>query len=182
MKCLLKVFVGVLIILVAVQVASAQIEKGDKELSIAASFMSVKSEHDDADFIVNIPIRLGFFATPNVEVEPEFLFTKWEEEDVGFVLSGNVAYNYVMSDPESKTVPFLFAGFGYSNALIYLPNFVWPSWGDESWTVMNVGGGFKFFMAKQAALRCEYRFQKFFGEDSDFTYHNIFLGVSAFPK
>jgi opacity protein-like surface antigen len=52
---------------------------------------------------------------------------------------------------------------------------------DETWTSLSLGGGIKFFMSKGAAIRWEYRFQKFSGE-WDYTYHNMFLGVSAFLK
>jgi len=180
MKSFLRVLIGLLTVLMAVETVFAQTEKGDKELSIAASFMSRKEEGEsEAWTAFNIPVRLGFFVTKNVEVEPEILLTKYEEEDAGYVLSGNLAYNITLSDPESKTMPFFLGGFGFSNTIIYLPNFAWPGSEDETWTVVNLGGGIKFFMAKQAALRFEYRFQQFSG-DWDFTYHNIFLGVSAF--
>jgi hypothetical protein len=179
MKCIVKVFVGLFIFLVAVQVAFAQIEQGDKEFSIAASFMSRKVEDGESWTVLNIPIRIGYFVTKNVEIEPEILFTSWEDEDLGYVLSGNLAYNVILADQESKTVPFLFSGVGFSNTITYLPNFAWLGAEDETWTVLNVGGGIKFFLQKRAALRFEYRFQKFSG-DWDYTYHNMLLGVSAF--
>jgi opacity protein-like surface antigen len=181
MKCFLKVFIGVLTTLISVETAFAQTERGDKELSIAASFMARKIEHDDQFWTAfNIPIRLGFLVTQNIEVEPEILFSKYEEEDAGFILSGNLAYNFNPTSPESKSVPFVLGGLGFSNTImLFAPNAAWVGDKDENWTVLNLGGGIKMFMSKPVALRLEYRFQKFLG-DSDITYHNIFLGVSVF--
>ena len=181
MKWVLRGLIAFLVVLISAPAVLAQIEKGDKELSIAASFMSRKYEDGEAWTVINIPIRLGVFVTKNVEIEPEILFSKWEDEDLGFLLSGNLAYNFTILEPESRTVPFLFSGFGFSNTYVYFPSFLLPGIEDETWTVVNLGGGAKFFLSKAAALRWEYRFQKFFG-DWDLTYHNIFLGVSAFFK
>ena len=182
MKCFVKVFVGVLTVLISVETVFAQIERGDKEFSIAASYMSMKYEDaEEAWWTANLAVRLGFLVTNNIEIEPEILFSKYKEEDAGFVLSGNLAYNFSPIGPEGNAVPFVLGGFGYSNTLIFVHNVASSSWDDEKWTVLNLGGGFKGFMSKPVALRVEYRFQKFSG-DWDYTYHNIFLGISAFLK
>jgi hypothetical protein len=181
MKWVFRVLIALLVVLISATAVFAQTEKGDKELSIAASFMSRKYEHGEAWTVINIPIRLGIFVTKNVAIEPEILFAKYEEQDAGFILSCNLAYNFTLSDPESRTVPFLFSGFGFSNTIVHLPDFAMSGAEDETWTPLNLGGGVKFFLSKSAALRWEYRFQKFMG-DWDYTYHNIFLGVSAFLK
>jgi len=180
MKCFLKLFVGVLTILISVETVFAQTERGDKELSITASFIAKKSEHADEFWTAfNIPIRLGFLVTKNIEIEPEILFSKYKEEDAGFILSGNLAYNFNLTSQEGKVVPFVFGGLGFSNTKIFIPNIASFGREDENWTVLNLGGGLKIFMSKPVAFRLEYRFQNFFG-DRDITYHNIFLGISVF--
>jgi len=181
MKCALRVLIALLVVLISVPVVFSQTEKGDKELSIAASFMSRKYEDGAAWTVINVPIRLGILVTKNFEIEPEILFAKYEEQDAGFILSCNLAYNFSLPDPESRTVPYLFSGIGFSNTIVHLPNCAMSGAEDETWTPLNLGGGVKFFLSNSAALRWEYRFQKFMGE-WDYTYHNIFLGVSAFFK
>ncbi len=180
MKSCLRVLVGLLAVLVTVETASSQIEKGDKEFSVAASFMSVKYEHaDDASTVFNIPVRVGFFVTRNVEAEPELLFSKFEGQEAGYILNGNLAYNFNRGRPGSEAVPFVLGGLGLSNTRLFLPNVAYSGAEDETWTVLNLGAGLKTFLRGPVALRWEYRFQKFSG-DSDLTYHTVFLGVSVF--
>lgn len=181
MKSFLKVFAGVLTLLILAETVFAQPEKWDKELSIAASFMARKSEYSSEFWTAfNIPIRLGLLVTKDFEIEPEILFSKYEGGHVGFVFSGNLAYNINPTSHEGRVVPFVFGGLGYSNATILLPNIAYGG-GDENWTVLNLGGGLKIFMSKPVALRLEYRFQNFFGY-RDIMYHNIFFGISVFFK
>jgi len=42
-----------------------------------------------------------------------------------------------------------------------------------------LGAGIKQFIAKDVALRLEYRFQDFMGNDA-VVYHHLFLGLSVF--
>jgi len=145
MKCFLKLFVGVLTILISVETVFAQTERGDKELSITASFIAKKSEHADEFWTAfNIPIRLGFLVTKNIEIEPEILFSKYKEEDAGFILSGNLAYNFNLTSQEGKVVPFVFGGLGFSNTKIFIPNIASFGREDENWTVLNLGGGSRY--------------------------------------
>lgn len=180
MKYYLKAFTGALAVLIALETAFAQTEEGDREFSIAASFMSRKIEDaDEAWTVFNIPIRLGFLITQNIEIEPEVLFSKYKEEDAGYILSANLAYNFDPTDHGENLVPFVFAGFGYSNTIIYLHDFPWVGSDNDNWTVLNLGGGLKIFVAEPVAVRMEYRFQNFSG-DTDYTYHNVFIGLSVF--
>ena len=180
MKCFLKVFVGILTVLISVDTVFAQTERGDKEFSNSVSFMSVKYEHaDEYMWVLNLATRLGFFVTKNIEVEPEIQFTKYKEEDAGVFFSGNIAYNFSLTSQEGRLVPFVLGGFGFSNATMIAPNIPYTSWEDKNWTVLNLGGGLKIFVPKPIALRLEYRFQNWFG-NPNYTYHNIFFGISVF--
>jgi hypothetical protein len=155
-----------------------QTETGDKELSIAASFMSRKFEGaDEAWHSINHATSIGFFVTDGFEIEPEILLSKYKEEDVGIILSGNLAYNFNTSN--GNLVPFILGGAGYANTIIFLPKVAYESDEDDNWTVLNGGAGLKIFISKPIALRLEYRFQKFLG-DTDITNHNIFFGISVF--
>ncbi len=160
------------------QLLFAQTEKGDKELSIAASIVSRKFEGaDEAWYAINLAASIGFFVTDGFEIEPEVLLSKYKEEDVGIVLSGNFAYN--INTLNGNMVPFILGGAGYANTSIFLPKVVYGGFEDDNWTVINGGAGIKIFMSRPIALRLEYRFQKFLG-DRDITNHNIFFGISVF--
>ena len=180
MKNILKVILVILFVLISGESVLSQIESGDKELSISASFMSRKSENADeawTSFIV--PVRVGFFVTQNLEIEPEILFSKFKDSDAGYIISGNLAYNFNPSDKQSKVVPFVFAGFGISNTIAFFPNVAWVGDEDEIRTLINAGGGLKIFLSKPIALRLEYRFQNFMNNEN-IVYHNMLIGISAF--
>jgi hypothetical protein len=167
-----------LLISFPLQLLFAQTEKGDKELSIAASFMSRKFERaDEAWHAINLATSIGIFVTDGFEIEPEILISKYKDEDMGIVLSGNLAYNFNTSN--GNPVPFILGGAGYANTIIFLPRAAYEGDEDDNWTVINGGAGLKIFISKPIALRLEYRFQKFLG-DTDVTNHIIFFGVSVF--
>ncbi len=180
MKKTFHIILLALLVIIPAEVVLSQIESGDKELSVSASFMSRKAENADeawTSFIV--PIRMGFFVTQNIEIEPEILFSDFKESDAGYIISGNLAYNFNPIDDQKKTFPFIFAGFGFSNTFAFFPNVAWIGDEDESRTLINAGGGFKTFLANSAALRIEYRYQNFMNE-RNIVYHNVLLGISAF--
>lgn len=180
MRSFIKMFVSILIVFFAVETIFAQIEKGKIEFSTAASFMSRKYEYsEEAWTSINVPIRLGYFITKNIEIEPELFFTKYKEEDVGFMAIGNVAFNFIPSGENGKAIPFLLGGFGYGNSGTFLPNFLMPGSEDKTWTVLNIGAGVKMFVADPVALRFEYKLQKLMG-DTDATYHFVLTGISLF--
>ncbi len=182
MRFLLITFMIGLFILLSVDTAFAQTENGDIELSGAASFMSRKFEDDEeAWWVINLATRLGIFVTRIVEFEPEIMLSKFEDEDLGYILSGNLVFNISSRRPGSNVVPFFLGGFGVSNTIQFLPNIPLSGSDEFTWSIINVGAGFKFFISKQAALRLEYRFQNYF-EEENITYHNIFFGISAFFK
>jgi len=178
MKNVLKITI---IIFFLCQLVYSQTKKGAKELSIGASFMSRSYENSDESWTAfNIPIRLGFCVNNNLEIEPELLFNKYEEEDAGLIFSVNIAYNINSPGRSNPTVPFLLGGVGFSNTIVILPNYAHAGIEEgKGWTILNLGAGLKMFLSKTAALRLEYRFQKYNG-DSDLTYHNVLFGMSVF--
>lgn len=162
------------------EILRAQIEKGDEEFSVAASFMARKAENQqEFTTVLNVPIRFGIFATRTIEFEPELLFSKFKEQDSGYVLSANLAYHFNSSHPQQRTVPYVFGGLGVSNTLIYLHNTLFPEHHGDKFTVVNLGAGIKQLLSTDVALRMEYRFQDFM-EDDGVIYHHLFLGLSVF--
>lgn len=192
MKFIISVLIGIYFIAFPSEVVMAQVEKGDKELSISTSFMSRKYKGaSEAEWVFNLASRLGLFVTRNIEIEPELLACKWKEEDFGFVLSGNVLYNIIPANPMGSLLPFVLVGIGYANSMTFLPTIVGPSWGDKiSGKVFNVGGGLKAFMSESVIIRIDYRFQKWsydveydgYDDTQDYSDHLLLLGISALLK
>ncbi len=193
MKSALLLFFAALLLIVSSD-ASAQIERGDKELSVQMSFMSRSIEQSSSSFwALLLAARYGYFLGKYLELEPEIMFSILKDEDPGFVISANLAHNFSRSNPENKIVPFILGGLGISNTFMFLPNV--PFVGQEtSWTILNAGAGVKLFVSEQIAVRLEYRFQRFFAssdatdhdpfqsdfESRDVTCHNLFIGLSGF--
>ncbi len=180
MKCILRFLIGIVTVLLPLATALAQTKRGDLEFSLAASFTASKAENTNEYWTaLNVPVRLGFLVTNAIEIEPELLLSKFKEVDAGYVLSCNLAYNFGQMNSASQTIQFLFAGLGFSNTIQALPNIAFYGRVSDNWTVLNLGGGLKMFMPKPVALRLEYRFQNYFGDDS-VTNHYLLLGVSVF--
>ena len=159
----------------------SQIEKGNKELSVAASYMSRKFENADESWTaINLKLGFGYFITQGLEIEPEIFYSNYKDDDAGWIISGNIAYNIPTGD-DNNLLPFCLVGYGYSNTILFLPNIAWSGDEDDNWTVLNAGGGLKILIPYPVSLRLEYRFQKFQG-DSDITNHLILLGISVLIK
>lgn len=181
--------VGLMALIPAGNILS-QVDKGDKELSAAASFAHLK--YGDSSLLTfRLAGRLGFFISDHFEIEPEFAIGKVGEDlfdgegslEMGYVLSCNLAYHFT---PDQKRVPFILAGFGLSNAMPFFHNVVTTGMKDRTYKVINAGAGIKLFTGKCFAVRLEYRFQHFFaggGElDIKYTYHYGLVGISVFLK
>jgi len=157
----------------------AQFEKGDIELSFSSSFQKVKREHvEEVAWNLDLSCRIGYFVTDKLEIEPEFLFALYKDEDAGIVFSANIDYNFDPLGEEKKAVPFVLAGVGAANTFPLVSDLAAPGM-DETVRLINLGAGFKVFMPKPISMRIEYRFQKYPSE-VDYTYHQLLMGISVF--
>jgi len=180
MKRTLNMILSVLFVMSSGEKILCQIASGDKELSISASFMSREAESDNQAWTSFIfPVRVGFFVTDNIEIEPEILFSKFKNSDAGYIISGNIAYHFLPGNEKNNGVPFVFAGFGFANTIPFFPNIAYVGDSDETRTTLNAGAGLKVFISKPAAVRVEYRFQKFMNGENIY-YHNVLVGISVF--
>ena len=171
-----------LLLLIPGELAFSQIQIGSKELSLTGYFMSRSYEGSDESWeTLNLSLGFGYFVSQGFEIEPEIIFSSYEEEKSGWIFSGNVAYNFQTGGDGKGPVPFILAGIGYSNTFLLLPRIPYEGDDEENWTVFNAGAGLKIFISSPACLRIEYRFQKFDGE-YDFTHHLFLFGISAFIK
>ena len=106
--------------------------------------------------------RVGFYVIKGLEIEPEAMFMFISGSDPVYLLNANISYNFISS---AKTVPFLLIGYGISNTVPFLNV---PSYRtDFGINVFNIGGGLKTYLNENVALRVEYRYQRFSGQNEE---------------
>jgi opacity protein-like surface antigen len=104
----------------------------------------------------------GLFPLEQFEIEPEFMLVKPESVTPTYLFNGNLAYNFKLSSGSAS--PFILAGYDITNCSpgvgVLIVNY------DTTIGVLNLGGGLKILVAKNVAVRVEYRYQKFTTEKS----------------
>ena len=170
----------------------SQIKPGALELSMSGNVGSVSRLEtfqgrgvELSQGYLSLIVRPGFYVFKGLAVEPEIFYTSYFSiitgGDAVFLLNGNLAYNF--SIPDSRITPFVLIGYGTGNGI---PPFkLFDSFDESNFRLLNVGAGVKLFVAKQAALRIEYRFQRYSqGEDHWYrtvtTFKSLFFGFSVF--
>ncbi|HSH00229.1 MAG TPA: outer membrane beta-barrel protein [candidate division Zixibacteria bacterium] len=181
-----------------VSAASARDMKDEIEFSLAGS-IEAHVMQGETIHLLNVPLRAGYFVHDWVELEAEGIFSVIDEKllrtdpnvkaesDFAVTLSGLVS---VSVPTETDWLPFVTAGYGVSNAHSQL-NVQMDAFENVTLGVLNFGGGVKHFFGDNAALRVDYRFQKFVGgpDKNDAKYekkfdcsaHSLFFGVSLLP-
>jgi opacity protein-like surface antigen len=163
------------------------------EFSIAGSAQAFV---DDGGSVVlmNMPLRIGAFITRSLEIEAEGIATVAQgcyDTEVGYIASLNGSYNFPASD---KLMPFVLVGYGFTNSMPLGNVLADKEYDNITLSVLNAGLGWKFLFTPRAALRVEYRMQRFHGTrtysdwyfghtytyDVDFTLHSVLIGVSLF--
>jgi opacity protein-like surface antigen len=176
----------ILIVIFLGMPAHAQLTRGSVETSISAALQSLSGSGTSSTNIL-LSARLGFFPIDRFEIEPEFTVLKPENVNTLYMLNANLAYNFDL--PSGTAHPFLLAGYGITNSFplfnILVVNY------DTTVGVLNLGGGMKVFMAKNVAMRVEYRYQKLTGSQSgglygysytnsiDLNIHTVHVGFSV---
>jgi len=181
----LGVFLAVLVF-AGVTFAGSQPVAGKKfELSTALSFLSVKADDSEESYsYLSIPVRFGWFVWKGLEIEPEaqvFIPTGGEGGDTTYFLLGKLLYNFKTPGP---LVPFIGGGVGYGNGL---PIFgIIEGGSGEKFTDFCGVAGVRYVIGNAAALRAEYRFNRYSWEWDPLiekekgTVHQIFVGLSLF--
>lgn len=178
---------------------SAQTEKGKFELSATGtlgsytistkysySYSNYSNSHEDTYKYVLLGLRPGYFLIDNLEFEPEILATFAEKDEPSFSLSANAAYNIRI--PESRIVPFVLAGYGLSNSIPVLNTLLGRTSDKMDIGNLNLGLGAKVFITQSAAIRAEYRYQRFTWDNSTsyssssttIDSHRLLFGISFF--
>ncbi len=180
-------------------ISYAQANPGKVELSVSATgslfSMETKIEgeadkSDDEKFVV-LALRAGIFINEGLQIEPEFLWTASEGSEPIFSIAGNIVYNMYLQN--SNVTPFVLGGYGIGNSVPLFNVALRKTTNGFDVTHFNAGGGLKVFVSKRAAIRIEYRYQKFSYEEEYDYYgnekrtveysvgmHKLLLGVSIF--
>jgi hypothetical protein len=154
-----------LVVLTAASLCAQPREGKNKELSLSGSYQTYSSGTSaKSGGALLISPRLGFFVKGGLEIEPELLALFASRGSPVYMLNGNISYNFIS---ENKGVPFLLVGYGVSNTvpMFNVPMLIM----DFSVGVLNFGGGVKIFVTEDVALRVEYRYQSFNGEEKTYS-------------
>lgn len=189
------IFAGLLVMTAMASTAAGDATQGIRhvEFSIAGSMQAYVSDGGHS-FIMNMPLRIGAFIAKGFEIEAEGIVTVAEgyyDTEVGYIESLNGSYNFPVGD---KLLQFVLVGYGFTNSMPLGNVLADKEYDKMTLSVINAGLGWKFLLTPKAALRVEYRMQKFSGKrtyaywyfgipytyDVDFTLHSIFFGVSLF--
>jgi opacity protein-like surface antigen len=184
----MKKLCAVLILLLAAGVAHSAAQT-KFELGTSISYYSIKFDVDTESIsYLNVPIRFGWYFWKGFEIEPEFqLFVPLGADagDAAYFVQGHLLYNF----GSGGIVPFIGGGAGVGNGIPYL-GIIEGGPDDKSFGYVGMAG-VKFMVAKAAAIRLEYRFNRMSWEYPDFidplilikewaNLHNILVGVSVF--
>lgn len=149
------------IILVSITLSAQPREGKNVELSLSGSYQNYSSgSGSGSSGALLLSPRAGFFLINGLELEPELLLMISSGSDPAYVLNANLCYNFLL---EKKSIPFLLIGYGIANTT---PFFNVPfGKTDFKIGVFNIGAGLKIFIDNNVAIRLEYRFQKYSGDD-----------------
>jgi opacity protein-like surface antigen len=149
--------------------------KGKTEYSVAFSYQSMKEKDDkEANWIMNLPLHFNYFVSDNIGVGAEINITDLKgDKNTGLVLNFLIEANFPSN--QSKFIPFLLAGYGYSNGSFLFDRLAIKNYEDTGIGVLNLGGGAKFQVTEKVFVRTEARYQVFSGE---YKYNNYFSGGS----
>ncbi|HDT13238.1 MAG TPA: hypothetical protein ENO03_02655 [Candidatus Aminicenantes bacterium] len=184
----MKKIVAVLAVLLVagVGVSTAQVLPGKFELGTSICYYNLKFDDAESEALnyLSIPIRFGWTFWQGLEIEPEVqLFVPMGDTggDTAYFLQGKLLYNFSLG---GNVVPFIGGGAGIGNGI---PVFGIVEGGSDIKTFAFTGlVGLKLRIGNSAALRIEYRFNRFswedeFSIDKDWgNWHNVLVGVSIF--
>lgn len=182
----MKKFIAFLAVLLFAGAAfsSAQVVPGLKfEIGTSVSYYNLKfdSDTESLDYL-NIPVRFGWYVMGGLEIEPELqVFIPMQEGgETAYFLQGHILYNF----GAGPFRPFVGGGVGVGNGL---PIFGIIEGDSDTNSFAYIGMlGVKCMIGKAAAIRVEYRFNRFSYDNPSMlakewgNLHNVLVGVSVF--
>lgn len=140
--------------------------KKKTEISFSVSLQNVAIGEGKSSTSFLAASRIGFYVYKGLQIEPEAIVLLGSA-DPAYMVSGNLVYNFWGN---LKAVPFLLAGYGVANTI---PIYNVPIYAMGSVVgVLNLGFGIKSFISDNIALRGEYRFQRFSGQQKTYSYYD----------
>jgi opacity protein-like surface antigen len=186
-----KTLISLLILLMLTTSLTAQSTdlKGRMEYSVSFSYQSMKQKDaEEASWIMNLPFHLNYFVSENIGVGAEINFTDAKGiKNTGIILNILVEANFPIR--QGKSIPFLLAGYGYSNGSFIYDRMAIKNFQETDIGVLNLGAGLKLFITEKIYARIEGRYQNFSGESENtyfygaeneisITYFRLFMGFS----
>ena len=170
--------------------SSAQIKKGQKELSLAITFSGIGGDEG----LLYALGRFGYFFSNKLELEPEIIFLQElssGDDHPGIMVSGNFLLHPDLPGSD-QDFPFLLVGGGWAYSTSSFSN----SYPTEArhYPLLNLGSGLKFRLNERTAIRVEFRYQRLFAEkeispnypydtdDPSLNAINFLVGLSLFLK
>jgi len=188
--------------LTAVLPALSQTQPGSWELSAAVNLGSYGYSYEntsgghtstgesEARGYLGMDFRVGVYIVEGLSIEPEIYILAVEKDLPSFNLGANLGYTFTI--PNSPIKPFAVAGYGIGNGIPMMQRLMGRTSDKLDVPVFRVGGGLKVFVAKQVALKVEYRYERYSYEHSTtyytttstssrtWNYHNVLFGFSVF--
>lgn len=165
-------------------VAQAQVVPGKFELGTSISYYNLKFDADTSSMsYLNIPVRFGWYFWKGFEIEPEvqvFIPMGDTGGDTSYFFQGKLLYNFRLP---GSIEPFIGGGAGVGNGI---PFFGVIEGGTDYKTFAYTGmAGLKFHLGNSAAIRLEYRFNRFSWQvplslKEWGNFHQILVGISLF--
>jgi hypothetical protein len=204
----MKRFIVVLLCAGALYAVSAksQTKPGNWELSFAGNLGSIQSSYEysssgggytssgsnsgDAETYFGLDLRAGVFVIEGFSLEPEIYMLAVKGTQPAFNIGANAAYT--VSTTNSPVKPFFTVGYAIGNAIPLMQRVMGRSSTDFDIPVLRGGGGLKVFVSRQAALKVEYRYERYSSEQESSYYsyksttktttniHSILIGFSIF--
>ncbi len=139
-----------------------------KEISIAFTYQRDQAQGErEGNWFMSLPLRYTYFFTKNIGIGAEVILSDSKlQENVASILNGMVEADWPYP-LEWQIIPFLNAGYGYSNGSFPFDRLAVKSFNSVNVWVVNIGGGVKVPVADNVLLRMEYRFQNFSGKGTD---------------
>jgi opacity protein-like surface antigen len=177
------------LLLAAVMTAHSEVRLMKKfELGTAVSFQAMHQEDWNSTWW-NIPVRVGYFFTNWLEVEPEFILSKTDYYDDypnvwSYLVNLNLSAHFAVA---GQVFPFILVGAGVGNGIPVM-GVVYGDSGIHA-SVFSIGAGLKYFVVSFGAVRVEYRFSRYretypvypnIEEIVKGRMHQVFVGVSLF--
>jgi opacity protein-like surface antigen len=166
--------------------SQAQVIPGKFELGTSVTYFNLKFDSDTSSMsYLNIPVRFGWYFWQGLEIEPEVevfipMGSTSEDTDTTYFFQGKLLYNFRMP---GGVEPFIGGGAGVGNGI---PFFGVVEGGKDYKTFTYMGlAGIKFRLGNSAAIRVEYRFNRFSWQVPLFekewgNLHRILVGISVF--